>query len=123
MPQKEGEAPREELKGFAKAEHSINVIRQFYTEDKHPGVAQTCFKTCEKLISNHFNDPSNEKFQKVNLENKAINERIVKVRLGVSILMGAGFVTSDDKTCMTITADSNKEEIKKILEFLKQNIK
>ena len=122
-PAREGDKPREELKGFAQAEHAINVIRQFYTEENHPGVAQTCFKTCEKLISNHFNEPTNDKFQKVNLQNNAIKQRIVQVRLGISILKGAGFVETDDDSGMTIGADSDKAEIQKILDFLRANIK
>lgn len=73
-----------------------------YTEIRMPGVAQTCFKTCQTLIGNLIKDPSNEKFRKVNLDNEAIKKRIATINGGLSILKGAGFVKADDGNYLTI---------------------
>jgi len=53
---KQQRSPIEEIK------HGIKTIKTLYTEDRSPGVAKTCFKTCNIYTSNVMKDPSDPKF-------------------------------------------------------------
>ena len=89
-----------------------------------PGVAQTCLKTCQTLLGNLVKDPANEKFRKVNLENKAIQERVAKVNGGIQILCGAGFVKSDDGTALTIEQSNiDVALVNKVIALVKEKIR
>ena len=51
--------------------HGIKMVRTLYTEDRNPGVAKTCFKTCNVYIKNVLKDTQEEKYRKINLNNEA----------------------------------------------------
>jgi hypothetical protein len=48
-------------------------------------------KTCLTFLNNAINDPTNEKFRKINLDNAAVSARVAKINGGLQILRGAGF--------------------------------
>lgn len=77
-------------------EKGIETVKTLYTEVRAPGVAKTCLKTCCTFLRNIVKDPSNEKFQKINLDNNAVQTRIAKVNGGLAILKGAGFKNNPD---------------------------
>lgn len=64
--QKEVKPPIEEIK------HGIKTVKTLYTEERQPGVAKTCLKTISVLTGNVTKDPSDPKFQSINLGNEAI---------------------------------------------------
>ena len=49
----------------------IKTVRTLYTEDNHPGVAKTCYKTITIYLGNLLKDPVEDKFKKINLTNEA----------------------------------------------------
>ena len=91
-----------ELKGVGLAENGIELVSKLYTEIRTPGVAQTCFKTCNTLLGNLLKDPANDKFRRVNLENNAIKTRVATINGGLKILMGGGFYKNDEGNALVI---------------------
>ena len=71
--------------------HGIKTIKTLYTEDRQPGVAKTCFKTIGVYTGNVVKDPSEPKYQSINLENAAFQKRVGKINGGLMILKGFGF--------------------------------
>ena len=61
-------------------------------------MAKTCLKTCNTFISNVIKDQNNEKFRRINLDNNAVKERVVKVNGGLAILKAVGFGPASDGT-------------------------
>lgn len=53
-------------------ESNIKLVTSLYTEDRQPGMAKNCLKTCLTFIQNVLKEPGNEKFRKVNLQNEKI---------------------------------------------------
>ena len=51
--------------------HGVKTVKTLYTEDRQPGIAKTCIKTCHVILSNVFKDPNEEKFKRINLANEA----------------------------------------------------
>ena len=78
--------------------HGITTVKTLYTEIRAPGVAKTCLKTCNTFIGNVLKDQNNEKFRRINLDNNAVKERVVKVNGGLAILKGVGFAPASDGT-------------------------
>ena len=72
--------------------HGLKTVRTLYTEDRQPGVAQTCFKTLTVYLNNLLKDHNEEKFKRINQANEAFQKRVGKITGGLSILKGAGFV-------------------------------
>lgn len=62
---KQEKTPIEEIK------HGIKTVKTLYTEERQPGIAKTCFKTIAVYIGNVMKDPSDPKFQSINLGNEA----------------------------------------------------
>ena len=51
--------------------NGIKIVMTAYTEDNHPGVAKTCFKTCSIYAGNVLKDVNDPKYQSINLGNEA----------------------------------------------------
>ena len=51
--------------------HGIKTVMTLYTEDRQPGVAKTCFKTCSIYAGNVLKDVNDPKYQSINLANEA----------------------------------------------------
>ena len=51
--------------------HGLKIVKTLYTEDRQPGVAKTCFKTCQIYLTNVLKDRNEEKYQKINMTNEA----------------------------------------------------
>jgi len=82
---KEQRSPLEEIK------HGIKTVKTLYTEERNPGVSKTCLKTVNIYCSNVMKDPSDPKFQSINLANEAFQKRVGKINGGKIILKGFGF--------------------------------
>ena len=63
--QKEKRPPIEEIK------HGIKTVKTLYTEDRQPGVAKSCLKTCAAYTGNVLKDPTEPKYLSINLGNEA----------------------------------------------------
>ena len=48
--------------GLDLVKHGIKTVKTLYTEDRQPGVAKTCFKTCHVYLTNVLKDKNEEKF-------------------------------------------------------------
>lgn len=57
--------------GIELVKHGLKIVKTLYTEDRQPGVAKTCFKTCQIYLTNVLKDRNEEKFQKINMTNDA----------------------------------------------------
>ena len=57
--------------GLELVKHGLKIVKTLYTEDRQPGVAKTCFKTCQIYLTNVLKDRNEEKFQKINMTNDA----------------------------------------------------
>ena len=88
---KEEKTPLELIK------HGIKTVKTLYTEERSPGVAKTCFKTIGVYTNNVVKDPSEPKFQSVNLANEAFQKRVGKINGGKIILKGFGFEEDTDQ--------------------------
>ena len=51
--------------------HGVKTVMTLYTEDRQPGVAKTCFKTCSVYAGNALKDVNDPKYQSINLANEA----------------------------------------------------
>jgi hypothetical protein len=86
----------------------IKTVKSLYTEDRQPGVAKTCFKTINVYVNNVMKDPSDPKFQSINLGNEAFQKRVGKINGGLVILKGLGFepdVVNNKLTLKEFNAD------------------
>ena len=57
--------------GIELVKHGMKIVKTLYTEDRQPGVAKTCFKTCQIYLTNVLKDRNEEKYQKINMTNDA----------------------------------------------------
>lgn len=57
--------------GIELVKHGLKIVKTLYTEDRQPGVAKTCFKTCQVYLNNVLKDRNEEKFQRINMANEA----------------------------------------------------
>lgn len=48
--------------GLDLVKHGLKTVKTLYTEDRQPGVAKTCFKTCQVYLTNVLKDKNEEKF-------------------------------------------------------------
>lgn len=78
--------------GIELVKHGLKTVRLLYTEDRQPGVAKTCYKTCHVYLTNIQKNPTEEKFRRINLGNEAFQKRVGKITGGLSILKGSGFL-------------------------------
>lgn len=67
-----GLAAKVTLTPIQQVETNIKLVTSLYTEDRQPGMAKNCLKTCLTFMQNVIKDPANEKFRKVNLQNEKI---------------------------------------------------
>ncbi|CDW78340.1 pub domain-containing protein [Stylonychia lemnae] len=84
------------LEGIELVKHGIKLVKTLYTEDRQPGVAKTCFKTLTVYLNNAINNPTEDKFKRINQANEAFQKRVGKINGGMSILKGVGFIEQDD---------------------------
>ena len=98
-----------------KAEQGVKIIKELYPAFRHPEVAENCFKLLKAYLSNLLKDPENEKFRKINKENKAFSERIGKVEGGLFFLRAVGF---EDDGSFLVMKKADTELIKSALELL-----
>lgn len=84
-------------------EHGIKTVKTLYTEFRQPGVAKTCLKTIHTFVKNVKENPTDEKYRKINLEKEAIQKRVAKINGALGILKAVGFLPSDDGTSLVIT--------------------
>lgn len=82
---------KEEKSPIELIKHGIKTVKTLYTEERAPGVAKTCFKTIQVYINNVIKDPTDPKFQSINLGNEAFQKRVGKINGGKIILKGFGF--------------------------------
>ena len=106
--------------GIELVKHGLKTVKTLYTEDRQPGVAKTCFKTCQVYLTNVLKDRNEEKFQKINIGNEAFQKRVGKITGGTNILKGAGFVEQADGTLYMVHI--NEEVIKEALRLLENNL-
>ena len=100
-------------------QHGIKTIKTLYTEDRQPGVAKTCFKTMSVYTGNVLKDPSDPKFQSINLENAAFQKRVGKIQGGKVVLQGFGFEEEDGKL---VLKEFKKDVFEKGLALLQQEL-
>jgi hypothetical protein len=98
-----------------KAQQGIKIIKELYPDFKHPEVAENCFKLLKAYLSNVLKDPENEKFRKINKENKAFSEKVAKVEGGLYFLRAVGF---EDENSFLVMKKVDAEVIKSALELL-----
>lgn len=90
MQKKDDKSPIDQIK------HGIQTVTTLYTEDRQPGVSKTCLKTISVYTGNVVKDPSDAKFQSINLLNEAFQKRVGKITGGRIILKGFGFEEDAD---------------------------
>lgn len=99
---------------------SVKMVKTVYTEDRNPGVAKTCLKTCTVYINNVLKDVNEEKFRKINSENEAFKKRVGKIGGGLAILKGAGFHDQGDGTLFMEKVD--EELLRETLAILESEL-
>ena len=74
---------------MAEAEKGIRNIDKVYRGQKE---GKKLYKTLVLYLKNIIKDPNEEKFRKINRENKGFNKRVVKVIGGKFMIKLFGFV-------------------------------
>ena len=113
--QKQTKPPIDEIK------HGIKTVKTLYTEDRNPGIAKTCFKTINIYVGNVVKDPSEPKFQSINLLNEAFQKRVGKINGGRMILKGFGFEEDADGSKLTLSK-YDADLFAKAMELLKYEL-
>ena len=101
--------------------HGIKTVTTLYTEDRQPGVAKTCLKTCSIYAGNILKDLNDPKYQQINLENEAFQKRVGKINGGKMILKGFGFVEDEAANKLVIQKVDEaliKEGVKLLKSFI-----
>jgi len=98
-----------------KAKRGINLINEKYPEHKHPGVAKTCLKTLRTCLSNLINEPENDKFKKINKENKNFQERVGQIQGSMYFLEAVGFESDEN---FLVIKKVNKDLIDSVIALL-----
>ena len=94
--QKDKKPPLEEIK------HGIKTVKTLYTEERQPGVCKTCLKTISVYTGNVVKDPSDPKFQSINLANEAFQKRVGKINGALGILKGFGFEVDNEQNKLVL---------------------
>ena len=106
--------------GIELVKHGIKTVKLIFTEDRQPGVAKTCFKTCHVYLGNVLKDSTEEKYKRINLSNEAFQKRVCKINGGLLILKGAGFVEQPDNTLLIENFDM--DVVKEAIRLLESNL-
>ena len=99
---------------------SVKMVKTVYTEDRNPGVAKTCLKTCTVYISNVLKDVKEEKYRRINSENEAFKKRVGRIGGGLAILKAVGFHDQDDGTLFMDKVD--EELLRETLALLESEL-
>jgi len=110
-----GKSSSSDKTSIEKAQQGVKIIKELYPDFRHPEVAENCFKLLKAYLSNLLKDPENEKFRKINKENKAFSEKISKVEGGLFFLRAVGF---EDDGPFLVMKKADTELIKSALELL-----
>ena len=105
----------EEKKPIDKAKAAVKFIKENFPDEKYPDVAANCIKMLKAYVGNLIKDPENEKFRKINKENKAFKERVANTQGGVVFLKAIGF---EDKQTILEVGKVDMELIKAAFELL-----
>ena len=65
------ETEKAKVDPIAQIKQGIKTVKTLYTEDRAPGVALTCLKTCSVYAGNVLKDVNDPKYQQINLGNEA----------------------------------------------------
>jgi hypothetical protein len=71
-------------------------------------------ETLKKLVTNALNNPSEPKFQSVNLSNAIVKERIVDLTGGLRFLKAVGFVKDEETNIMHLTPEHRDDAVLRI---------
>jgi len=70
---------------------AIKTVKTLYPNFRNPGIAAQTLNTLKAYMINILNNPEEEKFQKIRIENKVFQDRIAKVNGAIVFLKAVGF--------------------------------
>ena len=79
-------------------------------------------KTCSTFCGNVLKDVNEQKYRKVNLDNKAVNDRVVKVNGGKAVLKGMGFEENPDGSNTLLMQNVDADLLKKCQALFKNEL-
>jgi hypothetical protein len=79
-----------------KMKHSIKTIKTLYPPTREPDVASTAFKTLRALASNLANNPGEDKYKRVRIENPTLHQRVGRLNGGIAFLNAIGFAALEE---------------------------
>ena len=100
----------------------VNQIVAMYDERNVPGIASGCLEYLCKYLTNLMKDPANDKFKKINAENKVFKEKIASIFNGVNVLIALGFKYDADSKMLVFSAPYNEEMIAKTIKYMTETI-
>eukprot|EP01017_Pseudomicrothorax_dubius_P034863 TRINITY_DN4825_c0_g1_i1.p1 TRINITY_DN4825_c0_g1~~TRINITY_DN4825_c0_g1_i1.p1 ORF type:complete len:352 (-),score=117.89 TRINITY_DN4825_c0_g1_i1:62-1117(-) len=89
-----GSAPvkKKEEEPLEKVKFAISQMKVVYPTHSYGTQLKTCFQTLKIYLENVLKNPGEDKFRKINMANKAFQERIQPMIGAVNILNSCGFV-------------------------------
>eukprot|EP00828_Plagiopyla_frontata_P017141 TRINITY_DN22314_c0_g1_i4.p1 TRINITY_DN22314_c0_g1~~TRINITY_DN22314_c0_g1_i4.p1 ORF type:complete len:177 (+),score=16.58 TRINITY_DN22314_c0_g1_i4:43-573(+) len=78
------------------AKLAIQQIKTAYPSNIFMDKAKVCFSTLQIFIRNVLNNPSEEKYRKINLTNQNFQTRVGELFGGIAVLKHAGFQEQDN---------------------------
>ncbi|KAL4436460.1 hypothetical protein ABPG74_003026 [Tetrahymena malaccensis] len=104
---------------FEKFQVGIKQVKTAHPRNIFLDKAQVCLKTIQIYIQNMVNNPTEEKFRKINLENKAYQTRVGECFGAKETLLYLGFV---EEGTFLVNHNPNFEILKQALTFLEKEI-
>ena len=97
---KEKEEEKEEKNQYSKEENIsfyIKTLKKFYGTAFYGDILLNCFETIKTILDNILNNPEEEKYKNIKLNNPHFEEKVGKYEIAVKLLKEIGFVQEEGR--------------------------
>ena len=98
--EKEKEEEKEEKNQYSKEENIsfyIKTLKKFYGTAFYGDILLNCFETIKTILDNILNNPEEEKYKNIKLNNPHFEEKVGKYEIAVKLLKEIGFVQEEGR--------------------------
>ena len=97
---KEKEEEKEEKNQYSKEENIsfyIKTLKKFYGTAFYGDILLNCFETIKTILDNILNNPEEEKYKNIKLNNPHFEQKVGKYEIAVKLLKEIGFVQEEGR--------------------------
>ena len=97
---KEKEEEKEEKNQYSKEENIsfyIKTLKKFYGTAFYGDILLNCFETIKTILDNILNNPEDEKYKNIKLNNPHFEQKVGKYEIAVKLLKEIGFVQEEGR--------------------------